>query len=852
MTAFSKNTYSFPLDIKRRTGVKLLGVNGDTANRFIVTLQDAGVNLDLTGLYVRAVFRRSDGVTVLQSESDSPANISKTTGGVVTIDVLNGSFRDGDNDMEIQVLDGDPDTGDVLITSARMLFRVRKELISDDATESSHEYTVLQQFIDGLGNMTVTVETLAAGSSATAGLIVGDDYSYELALGIPRGADGSDGVGIANIQALESIIDGSYALKIVMTDSTIYTFPLPFYIMPAGGIPKTDLSSGVQDSLALADTALQEHQSLSAYRTASDQDVIDDAQDTAIAAKYTKPSGGIPTSDIADGAVTGYKIGDHEVTPDKLGEMEALRILGNNSLSPVNVKELTGAQVTAMLSAMAGASSSSAGGKGLVPPPAAGDNVKFLRGDGTWQTVSGGSDNEFIATIGETTFDELTAAMNAGKTLGARCVNTTSDSAYGNVYTAWLYEFMPGGTAGTYSSFTFTATNKMAGGTLYITASPGSNNTTVWEVHDAQPDSSPTQNSLNAVSSGGVYTALSGKLATTGNAYRAVSIPMGTVDSTSTSTAFTATVDGITELRDGVCMWLTNGVVTSAEGFTININNLGAKPVYGSLAAATASTTAFGKNYTMLFVYNSSRVTGGCWDLVYGYDTNTTYTPIKLGFGYTTCSTAAATAAKTASLSSYALNTGGIVAVKFTNAVPANATLNINSKGAKAIYYKGAAITDGVIKAGDTVTFIYSTYYHIISIDCQPVVDSTPTAGSDNLVTSGGVASALLTKIGTDASAQYVNLSSNGLTDGAAVTCSMSPLTVLTLFSTQPKVFFILNSLILFTPSYADANSGTVKMYCAYDTGTEINEYYITLQPASASSMAGTLTVIGDGDSTGY
>lgn len=616
MTAFSKNTYSFPLDVKRRTGVKLLGVNGDTANRFIVTLQDAGVNLDLTGLYVRAVFRRSDGVTVLQSESDSPANITKTTGGVVTINVLNGSFRDGDNEMEIQVLDGDPDTGDVLITSARMLFRVRKELNSDDATESSHEYTVLQQFIDGLGNMTVTVETLAAGSSATAGLTVGDDYSYELALGIPRGADGSDGVGIANIQALESIIDGSYALKIVMTDSTIYTFPLPFYIMPAGGIPLRDLSAGVQASLGKADSALQQHQSLagyatqtwvgqqgyltehqdlSAYRTASDQDVIDDAQDTAIAAKYTKPSGGIPTSDIANGAVTGAKIAAGAVTGAKLAAntvensnleyMEPRTVKANNTGGAAAPQDVAFNDMTFV----APRGSGFAGRAGFVPAPTYGDREKFLRGDGSWQTVSGGSD--------------------------------------------------------------------------------------------------------------------------------AASIPMGTVDSTSTATAFTATIDGITALRDGVCMWLTNGVITSAEGFTININNLGAKPVYGSLAAATASTTAFGKNYTMLFIFNSSRVTGGCWDLVYGYDTNTTYTPVKLGFGYTTCSTAAATAAKTASLSSYALNTGGIVAVKFTNSVPANATLNINSKGAKAIYYKGAAITAGVIKAGDTVTMMYATQYHVLSID---------------------------------------------------------------------------------------------------------------------------------------
>lgn len=206
-------------------------------------------------------------------------------------------------------------------------------------------------------------------------------------------------------------------------------------------------------------------------------------------------------------------------------------------------------------------------------------------------------------------------------------------------------------------------------------------------------------------------------LSKTGNAYRTASIPMGTVDSTSTSTAYTATIDGITELRDGVCCYLTNNVVTSASGFTININGLGGKPLYRSNAAATAETTRFAKGLTILMVYNSTRVTNGCWDFVYGYDSNTTYTPPSLGFGYGTCSTAADTAAKTVSITNYALTTGAIVTVKFTNAVPANATLNITSKGAKTIYYRGAAITAGIIEAGDTVTFVYSTYYHIISID---------------------------------------------------------------------------------------------------------------------------------------
>lgn len=89
-----------------------------------------------------------------------------------------------------------------------------------------------------------------------------------------------------------------------------------------------------------------------------------------------------------------------------------------------------------------------------------------------------------------------------------------------------------------------------------------------------------------------------------------------------------------------------------------------------------------------------------------------------LGDGYATCSTAAGTAAKTAALTGYTLTTGGRVSVRFTNAVPANATLNINNKGAKAIYKNGAAVTAGMIIAGDICTFVYDgSFYQLVSID---------------------------------------------------------------------------------------------------------------------------------------
>ena len=115
--------------------------------------------------------------------------------------------------------------------------------------------------------------------------------------------------------------------------------------------------------------------------------------------------------------------------------------------------------------------------------------------------------------------------------------------------------------------------------------------------------------------------------------YLSPQIPFGKVDAGSAGDTMTATVDGITELRNGVCAYIQNGVVTSKATWTLNVNGLGAKPVYQTLAAATRSTTIFNVNYTMLFVYNESRVEGGCWDIFYGYnsDTNTIAYNVRRG-----------------------------------------------------------------------------------------------------------------------------------------------------------------------------------------------------------------------------
>ena len=86
--------------------------------------------------------------------------------------------------------------------------------------------------------------------------------------------------------------------------------------------------------------------------------------------------------------------------------------------------------------------------------------------------------------------------------------------------------------------------------------------------------------------------------------------------------------------------------------------------------------------------------------------------------GYYECSTDAGTAAKVVSASGYALTSGGCIRIKMTNANTAdNVTLNINSTGAKALYYDGAqASSTNTWEAGEVLEVYYDgTQYQCAS-----------------------------------------------------------------------------------------------------------------------------------------
>lgn len=83
---------------------------------------------------------------------------------------------------------------------------------------------------------------------------------------------------------------------------------------------------------------------------------------------------------------------------------------------------------------------------------------------------------------------------------------------------------------------------------------------------------------------------------------------------------------------------------------------------------------------------------------------------------FAVCSTAAATAAKTATISGFKLFTGAVAYIKFSvKNTAANPTLNISGTGAKAIQYQGAAISSSYLNANRTYAFIYDgSVYQVI------------------------------------------------------------------------------------------------------------------------------------------
>jgi hypothetical protein len=109
----------------------------------------------------------------------------------------------------------------------------------------------------------------------------------------------------------------------------------------------------------------------------------------------------------------------------------------------------------------------------------------------------------------------------------------------------------------------------------------------------------------------------------------------------------------------------------------------------------------------------------------------------SLGFGYGTCSTAGATAAKTVAISNLILTVGAVIAVNFTNAFTSSSpTLSVNGSAAKPITLYGNAMPMGKVHANTILILMYDgSRFNVIGIQSQTA--AAPTGFVDLALPSG-------------------------------------------------------------------------------------------------------------------
>lgn len=109
----------------------------------------------------------------------------------------------------------------------------------------------------------------------------------------------------------------------------------------------------------------------------------------------------------------------------------------------------------------------------------------------------------------------------------------------------------------------------------------------------------------------------------TGNADLANKIHFVVPDQKSSTTALTATIDGIAALSPGLVVAMRMPFDNMASS-TLNINSLGAKPLYYKNSVASAG--MFPNGTVVLLVYETTTVATGCFKAVYSYNADTHYT----------------------------------------------------------------------------------------------------------------------------------------------------------------------------------------------------------------------------------
>ncbi|MBR4758026.1 MAG: hypothetical protein IK084_04375, partial [Bacteroidaceae bacterium] len=153
-------------------------------------------------------------------------------------------------------------------------------------------------------------------SSPTNGNFAGLDSNGNLT---DSGKKASDFATAAQGGKADTAIQPSQTAGLLKNDGTVDTTAYGTYSKPSGGIPSSDLASAVQTSLGKADTAYQKPGSgIPSSDMASAVQTSLGKADTA----YQKPSGGIPAADLASGVIPTVPTISTNIQTDKASDVK--------------------------------------------------------------------------------------------------------------------------------------------------------------------------------------------------------------------------------------------------------------------------------------------------------------------------------------------------------------------------------------------------------------------------------------------------------------------------------------------------------------------------------------------------
>lgn len=336
----------------------------------------------------------------------------------------------------------------------------------------------------------------------------------------------------------------------------------------------------------------------------------------------------------------------------------------------------------------------------------------------------------------------------------------------------------------------------------------------------------------------------------------------GTCSTTASTTAKVVTCSGF-DLQQGNIIGILFTTANTAATPTLNVNGTGAKSIYigASTPNSTTNVLKWSANTMVYFLFD-----GTYYRYITSVAAGSVAQPRGANTWYGTSSTGATTQAKTSTIDNFVLTQGAVVYITFSTAntyASAKITLNINSTGAKDIYYNNAVTSSMntlLWSAGETLTFVYSgSYWYYVGKSVNKVSQLT---NDNGYITSSSLPTITLngssttspsfyapTTAGTDG--YYLKSNGSGAPTWAAISAGGQTSTTTTLavanWSSNTQTVTVngvtaLNTVIV---SYAPASRAAWISADVYCSAQATNSLTFTCSTTPTADLTANILIIG-------